>query len=721
MAEHTLRLAISGMSCASCAARIERALRSVPGVVEATVNFADESASVRLSDGATVAQLIEAVRAAGYDAAAEEEADALEQLRREQERELRANLRLFVFGAVLTAAIMALGWLFRGQWAAWALLALATPVQVLVGGPFYVRAAAALRRGSANMDLLVALGATAAYGYSLALVLGGKHEGLYFDSAAAILTLITLGKYLEAKAKRRAADAIRSLLNLAPETAIVVRDGAEQEKPASDVRLGELIRVRPGMRIPVDGVVVEGQSAVDESAITGESVPVAKGPGDEVVAGTVNTEGSFVFRATRVGRDTELARIVRLVAEAQATRPPIQRLADRVAAVFVPAVVAVAAGTFLLWLFAAKPGDLAWAVRVAVAVLVIACPCAMGLATPVAVMVGSGVAAERGLLFRSAAALERLARATVCVFDKTGTLTTGQPAVDDVRAWKMDERELLRLAGAVEALSEHPLARAIAGAAGKQAGKLGRASDFRSTPGHGAEGVVNGRRLAVGRQTYVLGEGLSAPEELTAQAEAWRAEGKTVVWVAVDRQPAGIIALSDSVAPGAAETVRRLRRRGLRVALLTGDAEATARSVARSVGIDEVLAEVRPEGKAERIAELQRRGDVVAMVGDGINDAPALARADVGIALGAGADAAIESAEVTLATRDLLAVARALDLSRATLRTIKQNLFWAFGYNVAAIPLAAAGLLSPIVAAAAMAFSSVSVVTNSLRLKRWRG
>jgi Cu+-exporting ATPase len=768
-------LAVTGMTCANCAGTIARTLRSrVPGVVSAEVNYATEHALVEVLAGSTDrAHLAAAVEKAGYgvvddapgpDAGVDDDPEA-----RARAAEIRHQRRAFVVGLVFTLPLfafsMARDFGLLGGWAhaAWAnlmLWALATPVQFYTGWDYYVGAWTSLRNRTANMDVLVALGSSAAYFYSipvtLALAAGSTALGdhVYFETAAVIITLIRLGKLLEARAKGRTGEAIRRLLDLRPRTARVIEaDGSEHDVPLDTVEPGMLLRVRPGEAVPTDAEVVEGRSAVDESMLTGESLPVEKGPGDVVTGATVNRSGSLKVRATRVGSDTALARIVRMVQEAQGSKAPIQALADRVAAVFVPVVLVIAALTFVVWLVGVDAGFTDSLIRT-VAVLVIACPCALGLATPTALMVGTGKGAENGILFRDATALERARDLATVVLDKTGTLTRGEPALlavepvgegvalaptpagapgsgagpggdDRVRA-----DALLALAAGVEAGSEHPLGEAVVRAAREGGLTPPAATDVVADTGRGIRGQVEGRTVRVGSRRYLVEAGID-PTEADPVAHREEARARTALYVAVDDAVAGVLAVADTVKEGAAEVVTSLRERGLDVVLLTGDNERTARAVAEQVGIDEVRAQVLPDEKARAVAELQERGPV-AMVGDGINDAPALATADVGIAMGTGTDVAVESADVALMSGDLAGVTRALTLSQATLRTIKENLFWAFGYNVVLIPVAAGVLypfealpgmlrqLHPILAALAMAFSSVSVVTNSLRLKRVR-
>ncbi len=714
-AESTVRLLISGMHCAACVRTIETGLEALDGVRAATVNLAEESAEVTYApDEVALDRIIARVSELGYAA---REATVVDDAQAERDAGARRQAALVIFGAALSLPILVVSmWLhFPGD--GWLLLALATPVQAVLGWQYYVGSARALRAGSATMDVLIAMGSTAAYLLSVCnLARGSGH--LYFDGAAMILTLITLGRWLEARARGRTSDAIRALMQLAPDQATVIRDGEEQTVPASSLTVGDLILVRPGERIPVDGMIATGHSTIDESMITGESVPVEKSEGDEVIGGTVNLAGSFRFEATRVGADTALQQIVRLVREAQGTRPPIQRIADTVAAYFVPAVILIALGTVIGWLLTGHGAE--EALIAAVSVLVIACPCALGLATPTAVTVGTGMGAEHGILIREAAALEVAGRLTAVVFDKTGTLTEGRPALTDIapaEGYLADE--VLRLAAAAEVPSEHPLARAIVEHARQSGLDLPEAADFEAIVGRGVTARIDAREVLVGSARLLREHDVDTSDVEDALRELAN-RGRTALAIAIDGRAAGVLALADTVKPASREAVTRLRAHGLRVYLLTGDNDRTARSVADELGIDEVLAQVLPDEKADRIRALQEAGECVAMVGDGINDAPALAQADVGIAIGTGTDVAIEAGAVTLVSGDPLGVPRAITLSRRTLAHIRQNLFLSFVYNVAAIPLAAAGVLSPMIAAAAMAASSVSVVGNSLRLRRAR-
>ncbi|MGC9318447.1 MAG: heavy metal translocating P-type ATPase [Armatimonadota bacterium] len=711
-----VRLAVSGIHCASCVRRVEQAMEAVPGVLSAAVNLSDQSAVVEYDAHETQLQeIVAAVSRAGYEAAVVEESQS-DQQREERERELRWQRFLLAFGIVFVIPILIISvWLRDLPGRPYILFALATPVQVLLGWQYYVGSVRSLRAGSASMDVLIAMGSSAAWLYSTWFTFFAEGS-LYFDTAAVILTLITLGRYLEARARGRASDAIRALMELAPDEATVIRDGEEVTLRASQVQVGDLVLVRPGERIPVDGVVQSGHSTVDESMITGESIPVERAEGDEVIGGTVNLAGSFRFEATAIGSETALQQIIRLVREAQGTKPPIQRIADTVSAYFVPAVILIGILTFAGWMLTGHAFE--GAMLAAVSVLVIACPCALGLATPTAVMVGTGIGAEHGVLIRQAAALEAVGRLDVVVFDKTGTLTRGEPTVTDlVSVGDLSEEELLGLAAAAENPSEHPLGRAIVGDAVQRGIDIPEAADFTAIVGRGVEATVDGQAVLIGS-----GRLMSERDVDTSAAEPPLREleerGRTALLVAVDGEVAGVIALADVAKSTARDAVRRLKALGLDIYLLTGDNRRTARTLAGELEIDEVLAEVLPEQKGDRISSLQAEGHQVAMVGDGINDAPALAQADVGIAIGTGTDVAMEAGEITLVSGDPEGVVRAVILSRRTLAHIKQNLFFSFIYNTAAIPLAVAGLLNPMIAAAAMAASSVSVVGNSLRL-RW--
>ncbi len=722
-----------------CAATIEHVLSAgVPGVVSADVNFASGRATVQyVPETVTPAEVARVIEDAGYGVVMEAAAGAdgaPEGAKEDAEaaaraREIERHGREFRTGLVFTLPLflvsMARDFGLAGAWAHaawvnWAFLALAAPVQFYVGWSYYTGSFKALRNRSANMDVLVALGSSAAFFYSVAVTIAlaegvtslGEH--VYFETAAAIVTLIKLGKWLEVRAKGATGDAIRKLMSLKPATATVLANGETREVPLDSVQVGDQVLVRPGERVPVDGVVLQGSSSVDESAFTGESLPVDKEVGSEVVGGTLNHQGLLQVRATRVGADSALSGIVRLVREAQGSKAPVQRLADRVAGIFVPVVIAIAAGTFLAWWLAADAGFPAALIRM-VAVLVIACPCALGLATPTAIMVGMGVGAGRGVLFRNSEALEHARRLRVVVLDKTGTITRGEPVVRKVVA--RDPRKLLQLAASAEWGSEHPLARAVVREAQARGVPLDRPRDFRTVAGCGVVATVDYHRVAVGKRQFV-GVQSGRAHTLDADVDRLEAEARTVVWVSVDGHAIGLIGIADELKPGARDAIETLRKR-MRVIMVTGDNARTAAAIAHEAGIHEVRAGVLPRDKSEAVRALQEEtGELVAMVGDGVNDAPALARADVGIAIGTGTDVAIESADVTLIRGDLAGVNDAIQLSRATMRTIRQNLFWAFGYNVALIPVAAASsVLHPVLAALAMAFSSVSVVLNSLRLK----
>ncbi|MGQ0481976.1 MAG: heavy metal translocating P-type ATPase [Pseudonocardia sp.] len=742
----TLDFVVRGMTCGSCANRVQRTLGKQPGVASAEVNFATSAARVVLV-GASGQQpadpeaLRAAVDKAGYqlespggrpgggagERAATQDGGAGpgEQAAPEEEDEEASAQRAWFWRTVLAwplgLAIMGLAfWPAASQWwwAPWLQLVLATPVQFDAGWPFLRGAAQRLRRLSANMDTLIALGTLTAYVFSIVQLLRGRPE-LYFETAALLIAFLTLGRYFEVRAKRRAGKAIRALLELGAKEARVIRDGAEVMVPVEQVAVGDLLRVRPGEKIPTDGEVVDGASAVDESMLTGESVPVDKTVGHAVTGATVNTSGALTVRTTAVGADTALAQIVSLVSAAQAGKGKAQRLADRISSVFVPTVVLIALGTFLVWWLLL--GNLELGLIAAVAVVIVACPCALGLATPVAIMVGTGRGANLGILIKGVEVLERTRKITTVVFDKTGTLTRGDMALTDTQAeGGGDSVELLRRAGAVEADSEHPIGHAIAAAARDRHGPLPVATGFQSVAGHGVRAEVESATVWVGRRKMLAEAGLALPDQLARAATRLEEQGRTAVFAGWDGQARGVLAVADTLKDGAADTVAELHRMGLKVAMITGDNARTADAIAARVGIDTVLAEVLPADKQTEVTRLQASGEVVAMVGDGVNDAPALVAADLGIAIGTGTDVAIESSDLTLMRGELAGVATAIRLSRRTYRTILQNLGWAFVYNVALIPLAAAGLLNPILAGAAMGFSSVSVVANSLRLRRFR-
>lgn len=719
-AEHAVTLSVQGMTCASCVRRVERALSRVEGVESASVNFAAEMAQVRLGADVPVEELIAAVEKAGYHAAPVTTSKRPNPGGQAQKTLLQLiAASVFAVPAVLLAMAMDIAGLHlfgNPTFHAWLVMALATPVQFGLGWRFYRGGWASLRQLNPNMDVLVALGTSVAYFYSVWIVITDKSDThMYFDVSTAVLLFISLGKYFEETSKGAASQAIRALLAQVPSRASLFRDGIEVEVPVEELRVGDRFIVRPGQRIPVDGIVVEGTTAIDESMLTGESVPVERKPGDRVLGGTVNQYGAVIVEATAVGADAALQQLVKLVEEAQGSKAPVQRLVDQVSAVFVPVVIALAGGTFLLW---GLPGcDWRQGMTAAVAVLVVACPCALGLATPAAIMVGTGLGASRGILIRNAAVLERTRALDVVVLDKTGTLTEGRPQAADVLPLAGFRREeLLQLAAAAESPSEHPLGRAVVDAAVESGLELPRATQFEAIAARGVQAMVEGRPVQVGN--LAMFEELGYPvDTVRDHVEALEQRGRTVALVAVDGVLAGLLGLADDLKPNAQRAVQALQRLGLRVVMLTGDNERAAAAAAYAAGIKEFRARVLPEDKLAFVRELQTQGLAVAMAGDGVNDAPALAQADVGIAMSTGTDVAIESGDITLLHGDVAKIAEAITLARETLRTIRQNLVWAFGYNVVALPIAALGLLNPLFAGAAMAVSSVSVMANSLRLR----
>ena len=700
-------LALEGMTCASCAARIERTLNKVEGV-EATVNFATETASVSF-DPTVVApdQLTAAVERIGYQAQLRDEHAA---------HDHDAKPLQLLLALVLSLPLVLMAMIPPAQFAGWewVSLALATPVVFWSGAQFHRAALLNARHGAATMDTLVSLGTLAAWTWSTVVLLAGIAEDTYFEAAAVITALILLGRYFEARAKRRSGAAIRALLELGAKEARLLRNGEEISVPVEQLAVGDLFVVRPGEKVATDGVIVEGSSAVDQSMLTGEPVPVEVGPGAEVAGATINTSGRLVVRATKVGADTALAQIARLVEQAQAGKAAVQRLVDRISEIFVPVVILIALATLAGWLLSGASASAAF--TAAVAVLIIACPCAMGLATPTALMVGTGRGAQLGILIKGPEVLEQTRRISTIVLDKTGTITEGRMRLVDALPIEAGRDELLRLAGAAESASEHPLAQAIAAAADEKP----PVTEFRNHAGLGIEALVDGHAVLVGRASFLADWAIEFPDEARTWQTQAEVAGQTVVAVGWDGALRGLLALADTLKPSSQQAVAELKQLGLTPVLLTGDNERAARSIAQEAGIDEVRAEVLPDGKAVEVARLQQEGETVAMVGDGVNDAPALATADLGLAIGTGTDVAIEASDLTLVSGDLRAAADAIRLARRTLATIKGNLFWAFAYNVAAIPLAVAGVLNPMIAAAAMAASSIFVVTNSLRLRRFR-
>ncbi|WP_045519393.1 heavy metal translocating P-type ATPase [Neobacillus niacini] len=722
---------VTGMTCAACSTRIEKGLNKMEGVVHATVNLALEKATVEFNPSIlSPKNMIQRIEKLGYGAIEKKE-DNKEEAVDYRLKEIEKQQGKFVFSVILSLPLL---WAMVGHFSftsflyvpdalmnPWFQMLLATPVQFYIGKQFYIGAYKALRNKSANMDVLVALGTSAAYFYSvylaiLTLVSDEHLEGLYFETSAILITLIILGKLFEAKAKGRSSEAIKKLMGLQAKTATVIREGIEKEIPLEDVVAGDIVLVKPGEKIPVDGEIIEGRTALDESMITGESVPVDKTVGDTVIGATINKNGFIKLKATKVGRDTALAQIIKVVEEAQGSKAPIQRLADSISGVFVPIVVGIAVVTFLVWFIWVEPGNFAEALEKMIAVLVIACPCALGLATPTSIMAGSGRSAEYGILFKGGEHLEMTHRINTIILDKTGTITKGEPILTDVIT-DLDETDFLSIVGSAEKQSEHPLAEAIVQGIKEKNIDIQDSTDFESIPGFGIKAVIDGNEVLIGTRRLMykfnveIGDALDKMEDLEKQ-------GKTAILAAINGKYAGMVAVADTIKETSAQAIKRLKELGLEVIMITGDNKQTAMAIATQAGIDQVIAEVLPEGKAEEVKKLQQQGKKVAMVGDGINDAPALAIADIGMAIGTGTDVAMEASDITLIRGDLNSIADAIYMSKKTIRNIKQNLFWAFAYNTLGIPFAALGFLAPWLAGAAMAFSSVSVVLNALRLQK---
>lgn len=721
---------ITGMTCAACSTRIEKGLNKMQGISQANVNLALEKATIEFNPSeVSIADIIAKVEKLGYGAhQKKEDKDPVDY----REKHIKNQQRKFIISAILSLPLL---WTMVAHFSftsflyvpdilmnPWVQMILATPVQFIIGKQFYVGAYKSLRNGSANMDVLVVMGTSAAYFYSIYQAIGtaGTNHSphLYFETSAVLITLIILGKYFEAKAKGRSSEAIKKLMGLQAKTALVLRDGVEKELPLEEVVIGDMILVKPGEKIPVDGEVIEGTSAVDESMLTGESLPVDKANGDMLYGSTINKNGFIKMKATKVGRDTALAQIIKVVEDAQGTKAPIQRLADKISGVFVPIVIGIAILTFIVWYIWVDPGNFTQALEVLIAVLVIACPCALGLATPTSIMAGSGRAAEFGILFKGGEHLEQTQAIDTVVVDKTGTVTHGKPVLTDVyTANGQDEEQFLSLIGAAEKQSEHPLAEAIVQGIHEKGIKLGDIQFFEAIPGYGVQATISGQGVIIGTRKLMQQYGIDI-EAILPTMEQLESDGKTAMLAAINGQYAGLVAVADTIKETSKEAIERLQRMGIHVIMMTGDNERTAQAIGKEVNVDAVIAEVLPEGKAEEVKKLQQQGKKVAMVGDGINDAPALATANIGMAIGTGTDVAMEAADITLIRGDLNSIADAILMSRKTMRNIKQNLFWAFAYNVIGIPIAAAGFLAPWVAGAAMAFSSVSVVLNALRLQR---
>ncbi|WP_261305479.1 heavy metal translocating P-type ATPase [Paenibacillus andongensis] len=733
--KETVDFNIVGMTCAACSTRIEKGLNKMPGVSKATVNLALETAHVEFSAAeVSISDMVNKVDQLGYKAIRKEEVAAKGDYKQKEIRHKKIQLAV---SAILSLPLLwamvshftFTSWIYLPEFLMnpWVQLVLATPVQFIIGSQFYVGAYKALRNKSANMDVLVSLGTSAAYFYSLYLTLqwaasaDAHHHApdMYYETSAILITLIILGKLFEVLAKGRTSEAIKKLMGLQAKTALVIRNGQEESIPVEEVVIGDIVLVKPGEKIPVDGEVVDGLSAVDESMLTGESIPAQKKIGDAVIGATVNKNGGLKIKATRVGQETALAQIIKVVEEAQGSKAPIQRIADVISGIFVPIVVGIAVVTFLVWFIWVAPGEFATALEKAIAVLVIACPCALGLATPTSIMAGSGRAAEFGILFKGGEHLESMQKVQIIVLDKTGTVTKGKPELTDFQIENMDEETALRLIGSAEKQSEHPLAEAIVAGIVAKGITLTTTEQFEAIPGYGIRAFVEGKEVLVGTRKLLQREAIDFGKAVT-EMERLESNGKTTMLVAVDNKYTGMVAVADTIKDTSREAVARLKQMGIEVIMMTGDNQRTAHAIAQQVGIDHVLAEVLPEGKAEEVKKRQAQGKIVAMVGDGINDAPALATADVGIAIGTGTDIAMEAADVTLMRGELTSITDAIYMSRKTMTNIKQNLFWALGYNTLGIPIAALGLLAPWVAGAAMALSSVSVVLNALRLQRMK-
>ncbi|TFV12339.1 copper-translocating P-type ATPase [Bacillus stratosphericus] len=725
---------IEGMTCAACANRIEKKINRMDGVDHGSVNFALETLQVTYHPGQTSANDIkDAVQSIGYSLI-EPAADQAEEGKKDhRQAAIEKQTARFLFSMILSLPLLwamvshfsftSFIWLPEAFMNPWVQLALAAPVQFIVGWPFYVGAYKALRNKSANMDVLVALGTSAAFFYSLyesiQSAIRGTHEAaLYYETSAVLITLIVLGKLMEARAKGRSSEAIQKLMGLQAKEAVIERDGKQMTVPISDVKVNDLVFVKPGEKVPVDGEIIEGTTAIDESMITGESLPVDKTAGDMVIGATINKNGFIKIKATKVGKETALSQIIRVVEQAQGSKAPIQRMADQISGIFVPIVVGIAVLTFLIWFFFVDPGNVTSALETFIAVIVIACPCALGLATPTSIMAGSGRAAESGILFKGGEHLEVTQSLDTVVLDKTGTVTKGEPSLTDVLAYaNWTEDTLLQLAGSAEQQSEHPLARAITDGMKERGLEAVEVEAFQADPGHGIEAKAAGHKLLIGTRKLLQKHHIRY-EQIEASVTMLEEQGKTAMLVAIDGEVAGIVAVADTIKSSSPQAIARLKEQGIHVVMMTGDNKLTAEAIAKQAGIDHVIAEVLPEEKAAHIAALQEQGKKVAMVGDGINDAPALATANIGMAAGTGTDVAMEAADITLMTGDLHAIADALEFSKKTMRNIKQNLFWALAYNCIGIPIAAFGFLAPWLAGAAMAFSSVSVVLNALRLQR---